>query len=168
MSEIRDFNLYFISKTTGSFMAQLTFNINPSNNRKMILCEYSGTIVKSPLLESPVSASQCIETVYLLCRWTQILFARHHRASVSSAGWSKRSCKKSRTKCILNGNGKQMRNTRPWGIWSFIHIQESYRICPAISVSAENIHLVKDKEQSAMKTSRGRCGGGRTRNIGPF
>lgn len=67
MSEIWDFNLYFISKTTGSLMAQLTFNINPSNNRKMILCEYSGTIVPSPLLESPVPASQCIETVYLLC-----------------------------------------------------------------------------------------------------
>lgn len=58
ISEIRVFNLYYISKTTGSLMAQLTFNINPSNNRKMILFEYSGTITLSPLLKSPVSASQ--------------------------------------------------------------------------------------------------------------
>lgn len=67
MSEKEVFNLYFISKTTGSLKAQLTFNINASNNRKMIPFEFSGPIVLSPLLESPVCASQCIQTVYLLC-----------------------------------------------------------------------------------------------------
>lgn len=49
ISEKQVFNLYFISKTTGSLKAQLTFNINAPNNRKMILFEFSGPVMLSLL-----------------------------------------------------------------------------------------------------------------------
>lgn len=49
ISEKQVFNLYFISKTTGSLKAQLTFNVNASNNRKMIQFEFSGPVMLSLL-----------------------------------------------------------------------------------------------------------------------